>query len=261
VFVSLCVTAVRCWGEARGVPKGELTMPRDKDLKRLVRARMKKTGEAYTAARAQLLKKAPLQKARVTKAPARTAAKSTAADYATLAGMSDAVIQEKTGRTWDGWVQALDSHGAAELPHRDIAMLVSTTYKVGAWWTQSVAVGYERIKGLRARGQRRDGTYEASKSRTFDVPVSTLFDAWADARRRKRWLGETGVKVRTATAPKSMRLQMPEGAIVAVGFYAKGTDKSSVQLEQARLPDRETAEALKQRWSERLDALREELER
>ena len=30
-------------------------MPRNKDLKRLVRARMKKTGEAYTAARAQIL--------------------------------------------------------------------------------------------------------------------------------------------------------------------------------------------------------------
>ena len=32
-------------------------MPTGKDLKRLVRARMKKTGESYTAARAQLLKK------------------------------------------------------------------------------------------------------------------------------------------------------------------------------------------------------------
>jgi hypothetical protein len=34
-----------------------MTMPRQKDLKRLVRARMRKTGEAYTAARAQILKK------------------------------------------------------------------------------------------------------------------------------------------------------------------------------------------------------------
>ena len=32
-------------------------MPRQKDLKRLVRARMEKTGEAYTAARAQVLRK------------------------------------------------------------------------------------------------------------------------------------------------------------------------------------------------------------
>ena len=34
-------------------------MPTQKDLKRLVRSRMKKTGEAYTAARLQLLKNEP----------------------------------------------------------------------------------------------------------------------------------------------------------------------------------------------------------
>jgi hypothetical protein len=34
-------------------------MPTQKDLKRLVRARMKKTGESYTAARARLLAKRP----------------------------------------------------------------------------------------------------------------------------------------------------------------------------------------------------------
>jgi hypothetical protein len=30
-------------------------MPRDKDRKRVIRSRMKKTGESYTAARAQIL--------------------------------------------------------------------------------------------------------------------------------------------------------------------------------------------------------------
>jgi hypothetical protein len=34
-------------------------MPTQKDLKRLVGSRMKKTGEAYTAARLQLLKNTP----------------------------------------------------------------------------------------------------------------------------------------------------------------------------------------------------------
>ena len=100
-----------------------------------------------------------------------------------------------------------------------------------------------------------------TRSRTFDVDVATLYDAWADGRRRKRWLGETGVKIRTATEPKSMRLQMPDGAIVAIGFTAKGKSKSAVALEQARLPDRESADRLKQLWSERLDALGDQLAR
>jgi hypothetical protein len=37
-------------------------MPRDKDFKRLVRARMKKTGEAYTTARTHLLEKSDKRK-------------------------------------------------------------------------------------------------------------------------------------------------------------------------------------------------------
>ena len=102
-------------------------------------------------------------------------------DYAALAGMSDEKVKAKTGCTWERWVYALDRHGAEQMSHRDIAALVNEKYKIDGWWSQTVTVGYERIKGLRARGQRRDGTYEATKSRTFNVPVTTLFDAWADA--------------------------------------------------------------------------------
>jgi len=230
-------------------------MTRNKDLKRLVRARMKKTGEAYTAARAQITRKSTAKAAAASAPVATTNPK----DYATLAGMSDAVIKQKTGCTWERWVKSLDYHGAEQMPHRDIAALVNEKYKIDGWWSQSVTVGYERIKGLRARGQRRDGTYEASKSRTYNVSVTTLFDAWADASIRKRWLDGASVKVRAATAPKSMRLGWTDGSIIAVGFTAKAKAKSSVALAHTKLPDRESAGRFKQYWSERLDALGEML--
>ena len=227
-------------------------MPRNKDLKRLVRTRMRKTGEAYTAALSHIKKT-------VTKtASSPSAAKRV--DYARLAGMSDEAIKAKTGFTWERWVKALDEHGAAELPHRQIAALVSEKYKVGDWWTQTVTVGYERIKGLRARGQRRDGSYEATKSRTFSVPVKVLYDAWADNKSRARWLAGKTVKVRTATSPKTMRLGFDDGTIVAVGFTSKGPAKSAVAVQHEKLPDRETANRLKVFWSERLDDLGEILE-
>jgi hypothetical protein len=236
-------------------------MPRQKDLKRLVRARMQKTGEAYTAARAQVLRKPKTpHRAEPSAAAPATITHPEPKDYASIAGMSDDVLKEKTGCTWERWVFALDHARAYELSHREIAKLVKERYDTPSWWTQMVTVGYERIKGLRARGQQRSGTFTMTRSRTFGVDVQTLFDAWADGRRRKRWLGESGVKVRTATSPKSMRLQLADGAIVAVGFASKGKGKSAVALEQARLPDREAAERLKQQWSARLDALREALE-
>lgn len=233
-------------------------MPRQKDLKRLVRARMKKTGEAYTTARSQILRKPR------SKSSARVAAVLSSApkqDFAVLAGMSDASIKAKTGCTWEKWVKSLDYYGADTMSHGEIAELVKKKYKVGDWWTQTVAVGYERIKGLRARGQRRDGSYEATKSRTFDVPVATLFEAWADKSVRDRWLNGTGVKVRTATAPKSIRLGLADGGILAVGFLPKGKTRSSVAVSQAKLPDRGTAERVKRYWSDRLDALGEVLSR
>lgn len=232
-------------------------MPRNKDLKRLVRTRMTKTGESYTAARAQIIRKSK------SKSSARSWP--LAADYASVAGMSDDAVKAKTGCTWERWVRSLDHDGAAELPHREIAKLIHEKYKIGAWWTQMVAVGYERIKGLRGQGQQRDGSFGASKSRTFNVPIDVLFDAWADANTRKRWLDGAAVKVRTATAPRSMRLDWREpggtlDGIVAVGFFAKGKGKSSVALEHTKLPDRDAVNRLKTYWSARLDALQKVLE-
>jgi hypothetical protein len=232
-------------------------MPRNKDLKRLVRARMKKTGEAYTAARAHIDKSTIKTRSVAGSAVPRTATVPVLkpSQYASVAGMSDAKVKEKTGCTWERWVYALDRRGAEKMSHRDIATLVNEKYKVDGWWSQTVTVGYERIKGLRARGQRRDGSYEASKSRTFNVPVATLFDAWVEPAMRRRWLDGRSVKVRTATAPKSMRLDWSDGGIIAVGFTAKGKSKSSVALAHTKLPDRAAAERLKQYWSDRLDAL------
>jgi len=226
-------------------------MPSQKDFKRLVRARMRKTGEAYTTARAQLLAKP--SRSRTAKKTARSTAP--AVGYAKLSGMSDAVMKEKTGCTWERWVKALDSHGATELPHREIVDLVHKKYKTGDWWSQMVTVGYERIKGLRARGQRRDGSYEATKSRTFNVSVAALHHAFADATVRRRWLDEPGVKVRTSTPPKSIRLGFADGSIVALGFTPKGDAKSSVALSHAKLRTKEEAEKVKAEWGSRLDAL------
>jgi hypothetical protein len=225
----------------------ETTMPRDKDRKRIIRSRMEKTGESYTTARAHIISKTHVK-------PSAEAAPRVV-DYAALAGMSDDKIAGKTGRSWQEWERTLDADDAAAMPHREIAALVHAKHGVGDWWAQTVTVGYERIKGLRDRGQRRGGSYEANKSRTFDVPVKALFDAWADERTRRRWLDGVNVVVRTATSPKSMRLQWPDGTLVVAGFMPKGNRKSAVAVTHTKLGDRAALDKTKRYWSERLDAL------
>jgi hypothetical protein len=224
-------------------------MPTNKDFKHLVRARMQKTGEAYTTAHLKPLEK----KQRRPAAASPPAAPSP--DYAKLAGMSDATIKEKTGCTWERWVWALDRVGAAEWSHRAIADYVHETYKVPGWWTQAVTVGYERIKGLRAIGQRRDGGYEASKSKVFAVPIGRLYRAFHDARVRRRWLGDVKLTVRTVVRDKSMRVTWPDATSVDLYFVAKGAAKSQVAVQHRKLAGKPAADQMKIWWTERLSAL------
>jgi uncharacterized protein YndB with AHSA1/START domain len=233
-------------------------MPANKDFKRLVRGRMQKTGESYTTARAHLIKQKPA--AAAAPAAARTStARPAAVDYAKLAGRSDAIIKKRTGCTWERWVKALDHAQAYTWTHREIAKHVHEKYKVPGWWAQSVTVGYERIKGLRAVGQRRDGSFEATKSRTFSVPLVRLYRAFHDARTRAQWLPDVDLTVRTATRGKSMRITWPDRTSVAVGFASRGAGKSQVAVQHEKLADRAAAARMKEYWAERLDALKQVL--
>ena len=220
-------------------------MPANKDFKRLVRSRMTKTGEAYTTARAHLLRQTQ-------KLPARSPG---GADYARLAGMTDAKIKEKTGCTWDRWVRALDRAGAQAWPHRDIAKYVREKYQTPGWWSQTVTVGYERIKGLRAIGQRRGGGFEVNKTKTFPVPLTRLYRAWSVARERARWLPGIPLAVRGSTRNKSMRVTWPDQTSVVVFFESKGRSKSVVALAHGKLPDDAAAARMRTFWTERLAEL------
>ncbi|HYF40757.1 MAG TPA: hypothetical protein VD930_13765 [Gemmatimonadales bacterium] len=225
-------------------------MPTHKDLKRLIRSRMQKTGEAYTTARANLLRTKPSATIHTQPYPAP-------ADYARLAGKSDAILKEKTGCSWERWVLALDRAKADSWPHPKIAKYVMEKYKIPGWWAQTVTVGYERIKGRREVGQRVDGSFEANKSKTFAAPLGRVYHAFNDAGIRSRWLSESGLTIRGATREKSMRIVWPDRTPVEIWFLRKGKDKSQVALAHRKLPDRAAVDRMKQYWGERLEALKE----
>lgn len=215
-------------------------MPRDKDFKRLVRARMKKTGESYTAARARLLDKNPSLPD---------------AEYARLAGLSDESVRASTGRSWKAWTGLLDEAEAWRLPHAEIAAFLSEDLGLGGWWAQMVTVGYERIRGLREVGQRRDGTWEASKTKTVPVPVGALYAAFRDPDMRARWLPGVDLEVRAATPGKVVRFTREDGSSVVARFTGRSASKSTVTIEHGELADAESRRAMKAFWGERLEAL------
>ena len=127
-------------------------MTRHQSFKRLVRTRMAKTGESYTAARATLL-----------------AAREPDAGPRPALATSDEMIRQRTGRGWEEWFDLLDGAGLAERPHRDIARWVAELQgadrqrRVGR---ESTAVGAGgRGPALPGPGGCRRGPRRASTSR------------------------------------------------------------------------------------------------
>jgi hypothetical protein len=218
-------------------------MTRQKSFKRLVRSRMEKTGESYTAARAALLS---AEETKATEGPTLT--------------MSEESILRRTGRGWEEWFDLLDEAGAAEWPHAEIARWLAAEQGVDGWDAQSVTVSYERARGRRAVGERPDG-FSVTASKTVAVPVERLYDAFVDESLRGRWLPDDELRERTARRPKSARFDWGEGETrVIVEFSSKGEAKSTLALEHARLADAEGAERMKAFWRERLTALKSEVE-
>jgi hypothetical protein len=218
-------------------------MTRQKSFKRIVRARMGKTGESYTAARRSLLAaQGPMTSAGITLT------------------VSDEVIRRRTGRGWEEWFDLLDEWGAIERPHKEIARWLASEHGTDGWSAQSVTVSYERARELRAVGERPGG-FSVTAQKTVAVPVDRLFEAFVDESLRRRWLPDGKLRERTATKPKSARFDWGDGETrIIVGFEANGDAKSTAALEHERLPDAEEAERMKAFWRERVVALKEMLE-
>ena len=219
-------------------------MPKNKDLKRLIRARMEKTGESYTTARIHLLSdELPLPR-----------------DYEKVAGMSDAAVGNATGRDWRAWTDVLDAVDAAEWPHARIARWLAEEHGVAGWWSQAVTVAYERFRGLREPGQRRGGAYDVGRSRTVAVPVERLKEAFRDPELRARWLRDLQLEHVPNRSKKSLRFRTPEGRTVVGWFDEKAERKASVGIQIEGLESREAADAEREAWGARLDALKALLE-
>ena len=220
-------------------------MTRQKTFKRRVRERMAKTGESYTAARRILIANGDLPE-------------TAAADFKPPVAEERTV--EATGRGWQEWFEILDGWNGTSHSHTEIARWLMEEQGVPGWYAQSLTVGYEQARGLRAPGQRKDG-FAAGASRTVGVPVERLFEAFTDQSLRARWAPGAELRERTATAPRTARYDWEDGSTrVIVGFDSLGEAKSRVALSHERLPDSDSADEMKGWWRERLTELKAKLE-
>lgn len=225
-------------------------MTRQKSFKERIRARMDKTGESYATARRQLIEKSEAE-ARKRRTPQT---------ISPVRG-SDEAVRKNTGHDLGHWFKLLDKWGAKERTHSEIARWLSKEHSVDGWWAQHLTVAYEQARGMRAPGQRSDGTYSVSASKTVNVPVDTLFEAFHDAGTRESWLGEFDLDIRTVRPSKSVTARWEDSSTrLTVSFEAKDAGKSQVALAHERIPDAKQADELKVFWRERMFLLKKLLE-
>jgi hypothetical protein len=221
-------------------------MTTQKLFKRRVRERMAKTGERYAAARTHVTR----QRDRATAEPVDLAS---AMELA-----SDAKLLEATGRHWLEWIAILDEWGARAHRHGEIVEYLSHDHGVAPWWRQAVTNGYERATGMRRKHQQADG-FTVYASKTFDVPLETLFDAFVDDRRRAGWLddGDMSVRARGTQAGKVARFDWAgDASRVMVTFEGKGPGRATAHVAHERLTDASAGDAAKVAWRRRLGTLK-----
>jgi hypothetical protein len=222
-------------------------MTTQKTLKHRVRARAAKTGESYTAARSQLLRKAD---------PPRPDAPDTMA----LTGMTDEAMERGSGRTLAAWLEILDAWGATGRKHPEIARWLVAEHGIPGWWAQSVTVGYEKARGMRAV-KPVPGGFSVTVSRTIAAAPARVTEAFTDERIRERWLSGAPISVRTARPGRSARFDWAEPpSRIAFNLASSGERRTQISLIHERLPDATAAEAMKVLWRDALTALKELLE-
>lgn len=224
-------------------------MTTDKARKRAVRERMTKTGERYAAARRHVATPGSMT---------TTASTPTAAPLPPRVAeptMSDASIRKGTGRSWDDWFRVLDAWGANSHTHTEIARHVRDDLGVDGWWAQSVTVGYEWARGMRARNETPGG-FQVSVSRTIDAEAIDVWRDFVEPRRRDRWLERGTLRLRpgTGSAAKSARFNAADGRPVHIWVESKG-DRSVVTVTAEKLDGPDEVEATRGLWRSHLDVL------
>ena len=167
--------------------------------------------------------------------------------------VGDDAVREATGQGRDEWFALLDGAEATGWKHRDIASWLVREHQVDPWWSQSITVAYEQARGIRSPGQRQDGTYEASVTRTVALDKVEALRALAAV-----VAGELGIEplalnleAKNATA----RFPLDGGEFVLASSSDRAGGKASIGLVWGRMPDDAHLTEAKSRMREWLKAV------
>lgn len=235
-------------------------MTEARKLKKAVRARARKTGESYAAARRSYLKPpAP----RPAAPPAKPGAPGS---------LSDANALEKTGHGLDHWFAVLDKFSKGRKGHTDAARHLYEEHGMPGWHAQGITVAWERARGHRAMNQSCDGDFQVSVSRVVPVGVADIVRAFTERKQRAVWLknadpglvralaagleGEKSKGLRIINAERARLRFRWDGGVVQIYVDAKPGGKTSIVAQNEDLSDAASVETRRAAWRDALNGLR-----
>ena len=194
-------------------------------------------------------------------------------------GPSDDAVRDATGRGWDEWEALLDEAGGERMSHRELVAWLAQDDRVeSGWWRQSVAVGYEKLKGKRVVGQTAGGRFQVGVQRTLPLSRESAWTLLTSAEGVRAWLGDgatlrfdegesyrtdagaTG-EVRVVRAGSHARLTRDPGgwdrpSTIQIRVEAKG-DRSVIGMHEENLPGESERTARLAHYRAALDRLQE----
>jgi hypothetical protein len=168
-------------------------------------------------------------------------------------GVGDDAVREATGKDRAEWFALLDEARASTWSHKAIASWLASEHDVDAWWSQGITVAYEQARGIRRPGQRQDGTFEATVSRTVDLDTSDALRALAAVVTLELDVDPLALNL-TAKHPTA-RFPLDGGEFVLASASPAGAGRSSMSLTWGRMPDGSRLAHVKERMRAWLDAV------
>ena len=168
-------------------------------------------------------------------------------------------IEKATNRRWSQWMAYMESIGAKDLNHTQIAQRVVTELEGlepgvdnPAWWAQGITVAYEQQSGRRQPGQQADGTFQMSVSKTVDLGMQEAMDSWISFAASDAEVAEmVASEPRTSGSDnrKTWRAKATDGSALMFTSEPRPNGKTAVIAQQLKLPTRELNEAAKGFWT------------
>lgn len=147
--------------------------------------------------------------------------------------VGDDAVVSATGRSRAEWFALLDAAGATGWKHQAIANWLVAEQGIDPWWAQGVTVGYEQARGIRVPGQRQDGTFEVSVTRTIAGDVEPALRALAAV-----VTAQTGVEplsLNLAAKYPTARFPLAGGEFLLASASPRSAGKTSIGLVHGRM--------------------------